>query len=157
MIKVMKWIIRVSTWTLTKPKLRGGVNEQSPWLSSVTSVSGAQIINNPWVWYNHNIPPMIKCQILILHIVGPRTQTWVSWSAGALLMANMGDLIVILRMLAVLFTGTQIVIKKTTPTRDLNGKHGLGKTTNLHYNASLGVTLRKKVTGKEWWRSGRTF
>ena len=21
---------------------------------------GAQIINNPWVWYNHNIPPMIK-------------------------------------------------------------------------------------------------
>ena len=26
----------------------------------VTFVSGAQIINNPWVWYSHNIPPMIK-------------------------------------------------------------------------------------------------
>ena len=23
-------------------------------------VSGAQIKNNPWVWYSHNIPPMIK-------------------------------------------------------------------------------------------------
>ena len=23
-------------------------------------MSGAQILNNPWVWYNHNIPPMIK-------------------------------------------------------------------------------------------------
>ena len=33
---------------------------QSPWLSSVTSVSGAQNLNNPWVWYSHNIPPMIK-------------------------------------------------------------------------------------------------
>ena len=26
----------------------------------VTYVSGAQIINNPWVWYSHNIPLMIK-------------------------------------------------------------------------------------------------
>ena len=24
------------------------------------SVSGAQIVNNLWVWYSHNIPPMIK-------------------------------------------------------------------------------------------------
>ena len=24
------------------------------------SVSGAQILNNPWVWYSYNIPPMIK-------------------------------------------------------------------------------------------------
>ena len=27
---------------------------------TVTFVSGTQIINNPWVWYGHNIPPMIK-------------------------------------------------------------------------------------------------
>ena len=26
----------------------------------VTSVTRAQILNNPWVWYNHNILPMIK-------------------------------------------------------------------------------------------------
>ena len=25
-----------------------------------TSVSGAQILNNPWVWYSYNIAPMIK-------------------------------------------------------------------------------------------------
>ena len=42
------------------------------------------------------------------------------------------DLIVILRMLAVLFSGTQITARWTPPTRDPNGKHGLGKTTNLH-------------------------
>ena len=32
----------------------------SLWLFVVTSVSGAQIINNPWAWYSHIIPPMIK-------------------------------------------------------------------------------------------------
>ena len=34
--------------------------EQSIWLFVVTSVSSAQIKNNPYVWYSHNIPPMIK-------------------------------------------------------------------------------------------------
>ena len=33
------------------------VHEQSQWLFSITSVSGVQIINNPWVWCSHNIPP----------------------------------------------------------------------------------------------------
>ena len=137
------------------------VNEQSPWLSSVTSVSGAQIVNNPWVWYSHNIPPMIKCQIQILHNVGLRTQTWVSWSAGVLLIANMEDRIVILWMLAVLFSGTQIVTKGTTPTKDLNSKHGQGKQPTLpptlHYTVILGVIQYKKDTGKEWWRSVKNF
>ena len=32
----------------------------SLWLFVVTSVSGAQIINNPWARYSHIIPPMIK-------------------------------------------------------------------------------------------------
>ena len=32
----------------------------SHWLFVATSVSGAQIINNPWAWYSHIIPPMIK-------------------------------------------------------------------------------------------------
>ena len=36
-----------------------------------------------------------------------------------------------------------MVIKGTTSTRDLNGKHGLGKTTNLRYTTILGVTLHK--------------
>ena len=36
------------------------VHEQSQKLFSVTSVSDAQIINNPWVRYSHNIRPMIK-------------------------------------------------------------------------------------------------
>ena len=37
-----------------------GVYEQSPWLFSFISVSSVQIINHPWVWYSHNIQPMIK-------------------------------------------------------------------------------------------------
>ena len=36
------------------------VYEQSLKLFTVTSVSGVQRINNPWIWYNHNIQPMIK-------------------------------------------------------------------------------------------------
>ena len=36
------------------------VHEQSLRLFVVRSVSGAQIKNNAWVWYSHNIPPMIK-------------------------------------------------------------------------------------------------
>ena len=36
----------------------------------------------------------------------PLQHAWVSGSAGALLIANMGDSIVILRMLALLFSGT---------------------------------------------------
>ena len=32
----------------------------SLWLFVVTSVLGAHIINNPWAWYSHIIPPMIK-------------------------------------------------------------------------------------------------
>ena len=35
--------------------------------------------------------------------MGTRKQVWVSWSAGAPLIANMGELIFILRMLAILF------------------------------------------------------
>ena len=35
-------------------------------------MSGAQIINNPWVWYSHNIPPMIKRSNLNITIRGTR-------------------------------------------------------------------------------------
>ena len=31
-----------------------------------------------------------------------------------------------------------------------NNKHGLGKTTNLHYTDILGATLHKEDIGKEW-------
>ena len=40
--------------------LRPAVYEQPSWPFVVTSVSGAQIVNNPWLWYSHNITPMIK-------------------------------------------------------------------------------------------------
>ena len=32
----------------------------SLWENQVTSVSDAQILNKPWVWYSHSIAPMIK-------------------------------------------------------------------------------------------------
>ena len=34
-------------------------------------------------------------------------------------------------------------------TRDVNTKHGLGNTTNLHYTAILGATLHKEGIGKK--------
>ena len=43
-----------------------------PWENQVTSVSGEQILNNPWVWYSQNIPPMIK--MLNLNMTQHRTQ-----------------------------------------------------------------------------------
>ena len=49
----------------------------------------AQIINN---WYRHNILLMKKYWFKIWHNIGPRQPAWVSWSAGALVLANMGDL-----------------------------------------------------------------
>ena len=41
----------------------------------VTSVSGAQILNHPWIWYSHNIQSMIK--ILNQNITQHGTQTTV--------------------------------------------------------------------------------
>ena len=48
------------------------IHEQSLWLFSVISVSGTQIINNPWVCYSHIIPPMIK--MLNQNMMQHRTQ-----------------------------------------------------------------------------------
>ena len=78
-----------------------------------------------------------------------------SWSAGALLIANMGDPIVILRMLAALFSGTWMTILATTTIKDQNVKHRPGKTIILHYTAILGATLHKEGIRKEWLRSGK--
>ena len=64
--------------------------------------------------------------------MGPRKQAWVSWSAGALLITHMGESIVILRMLAALFSGTWITILAATTIRNQNAKHGKGKTIILH-------------------------
>ena len=128
---------------------------------SITSVSDAQIINNPWVWYHHH-HLVLQAQISLtlfrhfslsfiasgwssgLHPVSshscwvyvragrpafarpfvgvhiatiyypwkmtndmePRQQVCVSWSVSAPLIANMGDLISILRMLTDLLTQT---------------------------------------------------
>ena len=60
-----------------------------------------------------------------------------------------------MRMLAVLFSGTRMTNKGTTPTIDVNAKHGLGKTTNLHYTTILGPNLHKENIGKESERSGK--
>ena len=49
----------VKTWGTVIP-LETAVHEHSQWLLSVKSVSGVQIINNTWVGYRHNIPPMMK-------------------------------------------------------------------------------------------------
>ena len=45
-------------------------HEQSPWLFSVISMSDTLIIKKSWVWYSHNIPPMIQISI---HNI---TQSW---------------------------------------------------------------------------------
>ncbi len=87
---------------------------------SVSSFSGALIIKKPSLSYSYNILPMKNDNM------GPRRHVWVSWSAGAPLITNMGDIICILPMLAILFPGTQIILlsgtqtmnKSTTPTRD---------------------------------------
>ena len=78
--------------------------------------------------------------------MGPRQQAWVSWLAGALLIANMGDPIVIQQMLAALSLGTLA----TTTIRDQNAKPGPGKTINLLFTAILKVTLHKNGIEKEW-------
>ena len=100
--------------------------------SKTTPGSGIATIYQPWQ----------KCPISILQNVGPRQQAWVSWSAGALL-------IVILRMLAALFSGTWMMILATTTIKDQNAKHGQGKTIILHYTAILGATHHTEGIGKE--------
>ena len=63
---------KIFWWIIVIFFLLKGITNQPLWLFSVTSVSGAQIINNPWAWYSHNIPPMIK--ISNLNITKFRTQ-----------------------------------------------------------------------------------
>ena len=55
------------------------------------------------------------------------------------------------------FYDTRMTTKETPTTRDLNAKHGLGKTINLHYIAILGATLHKEDIDKEWLRSGKNM
>ena len=84
-------------------------------------------------------------------------------SAGAPLIAIIGDLIGILRMLAVLFPGTQIILLSGTQT--LNTRHhcveyGLGKIKkNKHYTVILEATLPKDGIEKRileiWTEFGR--
>ena len=112
-------------------------------------VSGEQIINNPWVWYSHIIPPMIK---MSNHNITQRgTQA----------------------------TGLGVMIGRCSPdsqhgrpdshatnvscsffryinddVRNHNDerpqrKTWIGKRTNLHCNAIFGATLHKEDTGKE--------
>ena len=68
--------------------------------------------------------------------MGPRQQVWVSWSAGAPLIVNIGDLIGILWMVAVLsgtqtilLSGTQTINKSATQIRDHSIENERGKIT----------------------------
>ena len=67
--------------------------------------------------------------------VGLRRQAWLSWSTGVLLIANMGESVAILRMLAALFSGAWFTKLATSTIRDQNPKHWPGNTINLHYTA----------------------
>ena len=85
---------------------------------------------------------------------GPRQQIWVSWLAGAPLITNMGDLIQILWMLAVLLPGTQKILlsgrqtmnESTTHTRDYSIENGLG---NIKKKTSIILLFLKKPC-KKW-------
>ena len=60
---------------------------------------------------------------------------WVLWSASAFLVANTGDANV----------GCSFFRYMNDDLRNhTNQRHGLGKTTNLHYTAILGATLLKE-------------
>ena len=63
-------------------------------------VSGAQILNNSWVLY---ISPMIKMYNQNMTQPGTQATNLGVMIGGGLLIANMGDPVVILPMLAVLF------------------------------------------------------
>ena len=126
----------------------GAPHELSLRLFLVPSMSGAQIINNPWVCYSNNLPPMIKMLDLDITQCGTQATSLVIMIGSCSPDSQNGISVVILRMLAVLFSGSWMTILGTTHIRDLNGKHGLGKTTNLHYTAILGATLHKEDIGK---------
>ena len=93
--------------------------------------------------------------------MGPNNK---SWSESAFLIANMGDKTGILRMLAVLLSGTQMILffsgtqtmnKLTTQISDYNIEDGQGKITNEFYILILGVTLQKEGIEKEWKKFGQ--
>ena len=73
-----------------------------------------------------------------------KQSVWMLWSACAPLLANMGDLIGILRMLAVLISGTETTTKVTFQLRDINGRNGLGKTTKVCVIVILRTILYKE-------------
>ena len=114
----------------------------------VTSVSGAQIINNPWAWYNHIIPPMIKMS-------NPNITQRGTQATG------LGD------MIGRCSPDSQHGRPDRHPTNvggsffryinddvtnqngDLNAEYGLRKRTNLRLIAISGATLHKEDIGKE--------
>ena len=82
--------------------------------------------------------------------MGPRQQVWVSWLAGALLIANMRPHLASSGYGLFFFWSTQMT-KKNTPTqiRNAKGKNGQGKTISLYLTAMLGATPQKTGAGKE--------
>ena len=75
---------------------------------------------------------------------------WMLWSAGDTLIANMGDVLSILQMLAVLISGTQITTKETTLMRNTNGKNELEQKIKLYFTSLFRAVLHKEGIEKEW-------
>ena len=69
------------------------------------------------------------------------------------LIANIGELIGILQMLAVLISGSQTPTKATTQLKDPNRKNGLEKTTKMYFTVILRAILYEKCIEKEWQKS----
>ena len=114
------------------------------WENQVTSGSGAEILNEPWVWYSHNIPLLIKMlnqnmtqrgtQATILGVLIGRYSHDSQHGKPIYNSANVG---------CSFFRCTNDDLRNHKT--DANIKHGQGKTTNLHCTAILGATPHKEI------------
>ena len=114
-----------------------------------TSVTGVQIIIHPWVCHIYIILPIKK-------MTNPnpnqrRTQIkYLSVTIGRCsLDSQNGGPSCILRMLAVLISGTKTMTKVASQQRDTNGKDGLERTTKMYMTVILRKFLHKESLGKE--------
>ena len=87
--------------------------------------------------------------------MGPRVQVWVSRSSGAPLIISMGNPFDIMRMLAVLLSGTQMILPSGTNDEQSNHSNqrpqhrNWTREDNKLYTVILGATLQKESIEKE--------
>ena len=117
-------------------------------------MTGAQILNNSWVWYRHNIIPMIKMSNRKITQGAETTGLGVT-IVGCSPNSQHEDQIVILKILAILFSrNTNDDISNHT-NQGHQHKNGRGKTTKMHLSVIFGATQHKEDIGKERKRSGK--